>query len=84
MAIRLRKVEGVLVALCAVEVDPMPGDVYLDDNVHQALAVKFARDWKGQLVDWVWPFENRLAETQKVRDAKEEHMQWQAEQEKNR
>jgi hypothetical protein len=32
MAIRLRTVDGVRVALCAVESDPKPGDVYLDDS----------------------------------------------------
>ena len=83
MAIRLRKVDGVLTALCAVEVDPKPGDIYLNDTLHQALAIKFARVWRGQLVDWEWPEEDRLAETQKLRDAKEEHMKWDAEQRNN-
>ena len=48
MAIRLRTVDGVRVALCAVETDPMPGDVYLDDADHYALAAKFAHDWVGR------------------------------------
>lgn len=81
MAIRLRKVEGALVALCAAETDPEPNDVYLDDGVHYALAAKFARDWRGRTVDWVYEEDDRLAETQKLRDAYEELCKWLAERE---
>lgn len=49
MSIRLRTVElngeKIRVALCAAETDPMPGDLYLDDGDHYALAAKFAQDW---------------------------------------
>jgi len=45
MAIRLRRVDGYLVALCAAATQAEPGDVYLDDNEHYALACKFDRDW---------------------------------------
>lgn len=45
MAIRLRRVEGVLVALCAARSVEKPGDVYLDDGAHQALADKFMEDF---------------------------------------
>ena len=76
MAIRIRKVEGVLVALCAAETDPKPSDLYLEDSTHYALAAKFARDWQGQLVDWKYEDHNRLAETQKLRDAEEELYKW--------
>ncbi len=68
MAIRLRKVEGTLIALCAAETDPMPDDVYLDDGQHYAIAAKFWRDYQGQTIDWQEDEDNRLAETQKVRD----------------
>lgn len=44
MSIRIRTVDGVRVALCAAETDPMPADVYLDDSDHHALNVKFTRD----------------------------------------
>lgn len=54
MAIRIREVKGLLVALCAAETVPKLDDLYLNDNIHQALAVKFAEDWQGQLVDWKW------------------------------
>ncbi len=76
MAIRVRKVEGVCIALCAVETDPLPGDLYLDDSVHYALAAKFARDWRGQTVDWKYEDHDCLARTQKLRDAKEELHKW--------
>ncbi len=76
MSIRVRKVEGVLVALCAAETDPKLGDLYLDDSVHYALAAKFARDYRGELITTVYEEDDRLAETQKVRDAKEELDRW--------
>ena len=49
MAIRLRTVNGVRVALCAYETDAEPGDIYLHDGEHYALAAKFCRDWQGLL-----------------------------------
>lgn len=72
MAIRLRTVGDVRVALCAVEADPMPDDVYLDDADHHALTAKFARDWHGRGFDVEYPDEWTAMDTQKVRDAKEE------------
>ena len=45
MAIRLRIVDGTLVALCAARSIEKPGDVYLDDGQHAALGDKFARDY---------------------------------------
>lgn len=73
MAIRLREVEGKLVALCAAEVDPKEGDIYLDDNAHYALACKFARE---HTVDWEDAEMNRLMDSQKVRDAKKVLIDW--------
>lgn len=72
MAIRLRTVGDVRVALCAVEADPLDGDVYLDDADHYALAAKFRRDWQGQVNDFPFPLEWAVMDTQKVRDAEEE------------
>lgn len=40
MAIRIRTVDGVRVALCAAETDAAAGDIYLDDSDHYALAAK--------------------------------------------
>ena len=46
VAIRIRKVKGELVALCAAEYTAEKDDLYLDDNIHYALADKFMKDWK--------------------------------------
>jgi hypothetical protein len=69
MAIRIRTVDGVMVALCAYETDEQPGDVYLDDAQHYALAAKFRRDWHGQMNDFPYPTEWATMDTQKLRDA---------------
>jgi hypothetical protein len=45
MAIRIRVVDGVTVALCAARSIAKPGDIYLDDAVHEALSNKFSRDY---------------------------------------
>ncbi len=71
MAIRLRIVEGQYVAMCAVETDPQPGDIYLDDGMHYALAAKFCRDWQGENVAWNYPREWALMDTQKLRDCRD-------------
>ena len=77
MAIRLRTVDGVRVALCAAETDEMPGDVYLDDSDHYALAAKYAQDHQGETITTAYPKEWAVMETQKLRDAREELMKWQ-------
>jgi hypothetical protein len=76
MAIRIRKVDGITVALCAVETDALPGDLYLDDASHYALAAKFAQDWNGQTVNWGYPPEWKAMASQKLRDAREELVKW--------
>ena len=76
MAIRIRSVDGRIVALCAAETDAMTGDAYLDDAAHYALAAKFAHDWQGQTVDWSYPEEWAAMETQKLRDAETELNNW--------
>lgn len=76
MAIRLREVDGTLIALCAAETDPMPGDLYLDDGQHYALAAKFWRDYQGQTICFSSEEDDRLAATQKIRDAKIELTKW--------
>ena len=51
MSIRIRWPHGDKnnhpVALCAAETEPEPGDLYLDDAIHEALAEKFTADWEG-------------------------------------
>lgn len=48
MAIRLRQIDGVLVALCAASTEPEPGDRYLDDEEDHALRVKFDLDMESE------------------------------------
>jgi hypothetical protein len=48
MSIRIRKVDGVLVACCAARTVPQHGDIYLDDAVHHALAAKFMEDFASE------------------------------------
>jgi hypothetical protein len=72
MSIRLRTVNGVRVALCGFETDSMPGDLYLDDGDHYALAAKFRRDWQGQVNDFGYPEEWAAMDTQKLRDAEKD------------
>src|SRR3546814_18564895 len=79
MAIRLRTVGGVRVALCAAETNAALGDVYLNDREHYALAAKFASDWQGRSIDWSYPEECAAMETQKLRDAEEECRKWRSE-----
>lgn len=45
MAIRIRTVDGVRVAICAARSVPKWGDVYLNDGDHHALSVKFDLDF---------------------------------------
>jgi hypothetical protein len=73
VSIRLRTVDGVRVALCAAETDPRPGDTYLDDADHYALAAKFAQDHRTGIE---YPHEWAAMATQKVRDAREELDRW--------
>jgi hypothetical protein len=51
MAIRIRSVEGVMVALCAARSVGKVGDVYLDDAQHHALYEKFAEDFESEGYD---------------------------------
>lgn len=80
MAIRLRTVNGVRVALCAAETDAQPGDVYLDDSDHYALAAKWALDYQGETITTQYPEQWAAMATQKLRDAREEIERWLADQ----
>lgn len=52
MAIRIRRVEGKLVALCAAESDAEEDDVYLNDHEDHALRRKFIKDYESEGVDF--------------------------------
>lgn len=45
MAIRIRKVFGNTIAVCAARSKAKAGDTYLDDAAHGALSAKFALDF---------------------------------------
>lgn len=68
MAIRLRTVEGIRVALCAAETVPQSDDIYLDDADHYALAAKFSKDWAGQIAGWEYPEEWAAMKTQEANE----------------
>ncbi len=59
MAIRIRVVDGVTVAICAARSIPNPGDIYLDDAAHHALSTKFAADFNHNF-DTDLPYEQQL------------------------
>ena len=48
MAIRIRKVDGEIIALCAVESGPEDNDIYLDDAIDHALRIKFIKDYESE------------------------------------
>lgn len=45
MSIRLRRVDGTLIAICAARSVEKEGDVYLDDEMHMALSRKYWQDY---------------------------------------
>ncbi len=45
MAIRLRMVGDIAVAICAAHSEPKPDDIYLDDKWHYAISQKYWRDY---------------------------------------
>ncbi len=49
MSIRLREINGTLIAICAARSIPKPGDRYIDDAEHYALMLKFAQDLQGHI-----------------------------------
>ena len=73
MAIRIRTIDGITIALCAVESNPKEGDIYLDDNIHCALVTKFSEDYNLNISDEKLV---KLMNTQKVRNAKDEIEKW--------
>lgn len=48
MSIRIRRVNGVVVAICAARSVEKPGDIYLDDGAHFALNDKFSEDFNSE------------------------------------
>ncbi len=48
MSIRIRRIDGLTIAICAARSIFKPGDIYLDDAAHYALYVKFASDFASE------------------------------------
>jgi hypothetical protein len=46
MAIRIRTISGKTIALCAAKSIAKEGDIYLNDGAHEALSIKFRRDFE--------------------------------------
>ncbi len=61
MAIRLRTINGVRVALCAAKSRPVQGDIYIDDGFHYAISQKYWRDYEE--IDIVDKEHTRLVES---------------------
>lgn len=63
MAIRLREIDGVWIAICAARSMPKQGDVYLHDGMHHALSVKFDQDFGNEyrITPWSDAEKDRLA-----------------------
>lgn len=76
MSIRLRTMpDGLLVALCAARSIEKPGDVYLDDGAHSALAAKFEMDFAGEgisLSPQVQPYAEAIEREESSNPAREE------------
>ena len=51
MAIRIRKINNITIAVCAAKTEAKEGDLYLDDSIHHALSTKFGLDWYSE--GWV-------------------------------
>lgn len=79
MAIRIRNVNGCVIALCAAETDEKPGDIYLDDDIHHALTTKFGLDFESEGLLKNPPIDQVLLDLmskEKIRDAKEDLERW--------
>ncbi len=66
MAIRLRTVNGIHVALCAAKTSPIQGDIYIDDAFHYAISQKYWRDYDE--IEIVDEEHNRLVASIEVND----------------
>lgn len=51
MSIRIRALNGKLIAICAARSVSKEGDIYLDDAAHHALAEKFMEDFQSEGYD---------------------------------
>lgn len=52
MAIRIRKINNDIVALCAAKFEAEDGDIYLDDAIDHALRMKFIKDYESEGINF--------------------------------
>lgn len=72
MAMRLRTVEGTMIAVCAALTEPKDGDVYLDDGQHYALTMKYMHEAGYDVGEYA----DLMEREQGYRDAAAEHEAW--------
>jgi hypothetical protein len=75
MAIRLRKIEGRWVAICAACTVVKDDDVYIDDGQHEALADKFARHFN-EMYEYDLPFDEAAARLVEVEESNNPAREW--------
>jgi hypothetical protein len=75
MAMRLRVVDGYSIAVCAALTESKEGDVYLDDEQHYAIAMKFYHE----AGHGVGEYAELMEREQNFRDAAKECEEWSVE-----
>ena len=56
MAMRIRKIGGKTVALCAAQSQPKGDDIYLDDVVDHAIREKLMKDFIREIIGFIFRF----------------------------
>lgn len=74
MAMRIRRVDGVVIAVCAALTEPKVGDLYIDDEAHSALSLKVMWE-RGEISD-AHPAAVLMDREQGHRNAEEELLAW--------
>ncbi len=75
MSIRIRVVDGVMVALCAARSVEKPGDLYLGDAEHHALAEKFMEDFQSEGYD-TKPFDSHAVTLRSQEESNNPNREW--------
>jgi len=75
MSIRIRVVDGVMVALCAARSVEKPADVYLDDAHHHALSEKFLADFQSEGYD-THPYDTNATALREQEESNNQNREW--------
>lgn len=76
MAIRIRKVDGILIAICAARSIPKEEDIYLGDDVHHALTNKFAEDFNSEGWEGLIPMEEIESNLRAIEESNNINREW--------